>query len=130
MTLQFSLKNGTEASLYTFSRTWTPPCTTLRLATGPLALLKVCFLVADEGSLAVEDLLLGLPVLRHLGIDTKTLLEERREELQGMDCSTVTGKATESGRLRRLMVVRLNHVSNEDVANTSRFSFEQPPPPC
>lgn len=74
VSLQLALKDADRAQLFTFSQTWTPPPTVLRSAAGPLALVNVTFLVADA-NLAAEDLLIGLPVLRHLGVDSKALLE-------------------------------------------------------
>lgn len=49
------------------------------------ALLNVEYLVADA-NLAVEDLLIGLAVLRHLGVDTKTILEKLHDLLYRSDC--------------------------------------------
>lgn len=111
VTMQVSLKVGSDAEKFTFSRTWTPTRIVMKLAAGPLALLNVELLVADA-DLAAEDVLIGLPVLRHLGVDTKTLLEERRDLLNGMDCSSIP--ATEQkglpGRVGRLMIARLNRI--------------------
>lgn len=46
------------------------------LVTGPCELVKIIFKFADD-ELAVEDLLIGLPVLQNLGVDTKNFQEER-----------------------------------------------------
>lgn len=54
----------------------------LRITVGPLALVNVVLLVLDD-ELAAEDVLLGLPLLQHLGIDTKTMLEKHRDNLDG-----------------------------------------------
>lgn len=40
-----------------------------------MALMNVTFLVADDETVC-EDLLLGFPVLRYLGVDFPTLLEQ------------------------------------------------------
>lgn len=82
ITLQVALKYSSDGARFSFSRTWTALRTVLKLTSGPLALLNLQYLVADA-DLDVEDLLLGLPVLRHLGVDTKTVLEERRDLLDG-----------------------------------------------
>lgn len=60
----------------------------LHLSVGPLALLNINFLVADA-ELTEHDLLIGQPVLKHLGIDSKTTLENNRAQLNEMDCSCV-----------------------------------------
>lgn len=113
ITLQVALKSGANAETFTFSRSWTPPRLVLKLSAGPLALLNVRFLVADA-DLAVEDLLIGLPVLRHLGVDTKTLLEERRDLLDGTDCNLhhLDVGTSKMGRVSRLMIARLNRLSD------------------
>lgn len=117
ISLQVALKDGDDPQKFTFSRTWTPPRTVLLLSAGPLALVNVTFLVADA-DLSVEDLLIGLPVLQHLGVDTKTLLEERRDLLDGSDCSSIgaANTGTPGGQVSRLMIARLNRVPNSHVS--------------
>lgn len=61
ITLQVALKEGSQATKFTFSRSSTVSSTVLKLSAGPLALLNIEYLVAD-GDLAVEDLLIGIPV--------------------------------------------------------------------
>lgn len=60
----------------------------------------------------MEDLLICLPVLRHLGLDTKTIHEDCRDVLHGTDCS---GVATNNfrGRIGRPIITRLNRVLTE-----------------
>lgn len=48
VTLKVDLKDGEEAEKFTFSRVWTVPYIFLKLSAGPLALLNVEFLVADN----------------------------------------------------------------------------------
>ena len=72
------------------SRTWTCPRLILHLAAGKLALFNVKFLVADGGP-ATGDLIIGLPVLRHLKVDTRTLLERNPKFPDGRDCAVVKG---------------------------------------
>ena len=88
--LQVALTDGGKPQTFTMSRTWTCPRVILHLAAGKLALLNVKFLVAD-GDLATGDLIIGLPVLRHLKVDTRTLLERNRKSLDGTDCAVVEG---------------------------------------
>lgn len=106
--LQVALKNGSSAETF-FSPTWTPPCVVLKLISGPLALVNVTFLVVDA-DLFAEGLSIGLPVLQHLGVNTKTLLEQRRDALDGSDCSSVSKAISgeNGGYVRRLMVARTN----------------------
>lgn len=121
VSLQVALKEDETAQSFTFSRRWTPPRTVLRLVAGPLALVNVTFLVADA-DLAVEDLLIGLPVLQHLGVDTKSLLENKRDVLNGTDCSTVKPHIT-GGHVSRLMIARLNRMTNEDFDARPRVNY-------
>ena len=68
--LQVALKQGEEPQKFSFSRIWTAPRTVLQLCTGSLALVDFKYLVADD-DLACEPILIGLPVLQHLQVDTK-----------------------------------------------------------
>lgn len=110
------MKDSTKAEKLKYSRIWTAPRTVLKLAAGLLALLIVEFLIA-EAELTVEDLLIGLPVLRHLGVDTKTLLKTRRDLLDGTDCADIKSENRPgmTGRVGRLLIARLYHVSIESV---------------
>lgn len=67
-------------------------------------------------------MLLGLPILQYLGVDTKTLLEDRRDLLDGTDCGKVSASARtrdgKTGKIGRLMLARLNRVENEAVVPT------------
>lgn len=116
--IQVALKSGDDAQSFTFSRTWTIPRTVLQLASGQLALANVSFLVADD-ELACEELIIGLPVLRHLQVDTRTLLENNRSVLDGSDCSHVGNPTTRSrgGIVSRMMFARMNRVVPEHTAN-------------
>lgn len=110
LVLQVALMKGDKAQTFRFSRTWTPPRTVLRLSTGPLALTNLKFFVADD-ELAAEEILIGLPVLRHLGVDTKTMLERDRERLDGADCSALKSSKN-GGSVSRLMIARHNRIVN------------------
>ena len=109
--LSVALKAGQDPETFSFSRSWTSPRTVLHLSSGQLALSKVTFLVADD-DLSCEDLLLGLPVLRHLQVDTRTLLEGRVSRLDCADCSHIGYLTTISrgGSVTRMMIARLNRV--------------------
>lgn len=88
VTIQVALKDDSEAETFRFSRTWTVPHIVLPLTAGPLALVNVVLLVPDD-KLAGEDVLMGLSLLQNLGIDTKTMLEQHRDNLDGADCSVI-----------------------------------------
>lgn len=92
-----------------------------------MALINITYLVAD-GDLAVQDLLIGLPVLKHLGVDTKLLLEVRRALLDGPYCSTTraVGNGTHGGQVSRLMIARLNRVLNKSVEAVMNASNDRP----
>lgn len=75
-----------------------------------LALTKISFRVSDDylscDEVSCEDLLIGLLVLRHLKIDSRTLLESRRDILDGMDCIEVGNhKTTSQGLVGRLWLL-------------------------
>lgn len=88
VTVQVALKEKSEAQTFTFSREWAVPRLLLHLSVGPLAFLNVSFLVANA-ELTEPDLLIGQPVLKHLGIDSRTMLENNRAQLNETDCSGV-----------------------------------------
>ena len=88
VTMLVALRNRKNPDSFQFSRSYTIPRLILHLSAGQLALTKAMFLVSDD-DLAEEDLLIGLPLLRHLGIDSRTMLENNRSQLHGTDCSDV-----------------------------------------
>lgn len=116
--LQLALKDSEEKKSFTLSRIWTPLHATLFLTAGPLLLANVSYLVTNA-ELAVEDLLLGLPVLQHLRVDTKLLSEERRDLLDGTDCSHIESSSTRGGQVSRRMIARLNGLSIENTTYVS-----------
>lgn len=122
--IQVALRDSSEAASFTFSRVWTVPRLVLKLSAGQMALLNVSFLVADDET-ACEDLLVGLPVLRHLGVDTRTLLERRWGELHNTDCAGVDNPSRHhpAGRLGRLMVERLQ---DRDSPSTPSLNPDRP----
>lgn len=125
--LQVAPRKSEDAALFSFSRTWTAFRTLLHLAAGQLALANVTYLVADD-ELACEDPLPGLPVLRHIHVDTKPLLETTRTALDGADCSFVGTPAIgdRSGRLSRMMVDRLNSIVPQHPTTTPQLSESRP----
>lgn len=85
VSLRVARKKDKNPDKFTFCRTWTPPRTVIHLSAGQMALVIVTYTVSNSERTA-EDLLIGLPILQHLGIDSKSLLEERSDQLDGSDC--------------------------------------------
>lgn len=105
--LQMLIRKGEDdkAQIFSFSRNFTAPQTIMHITSVKLALLNVTFLFADN-ELVFEDVLIGLPVLQHLRVDTHTLLELNRAALNGIDCSEVDNICTdELARNISLMVL-------------------------
>lgn len=113
VTVSVALKKDEEAQQFSFSRTWTVPRIILSLPSGKLAMLNVCFLVADD-DLACESVLVGLPLLEHMKVDTKTMLDENRDRLDGIDCGMVGNptRGGSTGYVGRVMVARYNAEGN------------------
>lgn len=80
----------------------------LKLSASRLALANVSFLV-DDDDLSCENLLVGFPVLHHLGIDSSTLLERSWVTLDGTDCSSINHSSMTKprGTLGCLIITRL-----------------------
>lgn len=86
--IQVALRGTGEPDTFSISSMWLVPHLVLKLSVGHMALLNDTFFVADEGT-AFEDLLIDLLVLRHLGVDSRSLLESNWNSLYGTDCATV-----------------------------------------
>lgn len=74
--LKVALEKKGDSGDYTFSRAWTVPATVLHFLVCQLALKNIKFLVADD-KMERDDRLIGSPVLCHLYVDAKTLLEKQ-----------------------------------------------------
>lgn len=72
VTLHVTLKIGSNAQHFKFSRGWTEPRTLLHLSSSQIALVNTRLLVSDH-ELACEDVLIDLRVLCHIQIDTKNI---------------------------------------------------------
>lgn len=90
----------------------------LHLPISQIVLKYIKSLIADD-KVESEDLLMGLPGLHHLRIDTKKQLEENIHDLNGTNCSFEDTQRKERGRLERLMNARLNR---QEVGNFAIFS--------
>lgn len=95
-TVQVALCKEEDAQSFLFSPLWLVPRVILHLASGQLALCNVSFSNADDG-LACEDLLIVLPLLQHLCINSKTLLKNNCSELDGTNCADVRNTTTKLG---------------------------------
>lgn len=131
---QVALTNTKKAESFNFSRLWKVPRLVMELSAGRLAINNVSFLVTDD-DLACEDPLIGLPVLRHLGIDSRTLLERNCAMLDGTDCSFVGHPSAPDryGSLGRLMIARLQRsagCARSTVTDSDTDNDDRPDPAC
>lgn len=111
--MQVALKQGSDAQSSSFSRSWTVPRVVIQTLTGPIGLLHIVLLVADN-DLTEEDILLGRPVSTHLGIDSITLLAQHRSGLDGTDCALVNTHTPGTRSVGQLMLVRLQQVEGSN----------------
>jgi hypothetical protein len=72
----------------------------LQLPAGPLRLRNVRWLVADQ---EMDEVLLGRPLLKELGLDAPSHLSANRQEYHDMDCAHVPSAAT-GGKLSRVII--------------------------
>lgn len=110
MEIQLPLKNtDSKPIVFSCQRTWTVPRTILSLSSGRLALCNISYLVVD-GELTDDQLLIGLPVLQHLKVDTRTLLERHKKSLDGTDCLSVGNPTikSKSATVKRLVTQQPN----------------------
>ena len=107
-------QNDTKAISFQCQRTWTVPRTVLTLSSGQLALCNISYLVVD-GDLTEEQMLIGLPVLQHLKVDTRTLLEQNRNQLDETDCISVGNPSVSSKgtSVKRLKTQNEEHLSQD-----------------
>lgn len=82
-----------------------------------MVLRNILFLISDA-SLASEDILIGLPVLKHLEIDSRALLERNCAHLDGMNYSSfpLPSASDKRSSLGRIMIGRLERSETEDMA--------------
>lgn len=59
-----------------------------------------------------------IPALLHLGVDTKTLLDERGDLIDGCDCSSIkVDRKGIGGSVSPLMIARIKRVTNDAVTD-------------
>lgn len=73
VTVQVAPEADTERQTFKFSREWKVPRLTFHHAAGRLALLNISLPIPDD-DLACEYLLVGQPVIHHLGIESRKLV--------------------------------------------------------
>jgi hypothetical protein len=88
----------------------------LQLPSGPLRLRNVKWLVADK---SMDEVLLGRPLLKELGLDAPSHLSANRQEYHDMDCVYVPSAVT-GGKLSRL-------ITRADMALTAPGFLHQRP---
>lgn len=122
--IQVALKNSGEPSPFRFSRTGAVSRLILQLFAKRMVLLNVPFLIADDET-AFKDLLIGFPVLRHLGANSRTLLEQKWTKLDGTDRANVErpSESTVFGRLGGLMIARM---TKDDRPVLPKFNPQRP----
>lgn len=125
VTMQVALKDEDDAKQFKISQIWSVPRTILKLFADPLPLLNLECLVSNS-DLAVKDFLLGLPVIRHLEVDTKTLLEERKDLLDGSNRSIISilMKSKQISHVSYLMIARFSDVVIENLRMTGKILDE------
>jgi hypothetical protein len=95
----------------------------LHLAAGPLCLRNVKWLVVEH---AMDEVLLGRPLLEALGLDAPTHLSAARENYNNMDCSEVPSMIT-GGKLTRLLLRGLVEPPEETIGTiVSSLGHEAP----
>lgn len=78
----------------------------------------------DDWDPSTEDLLIGLPVLQHYDIDTKTLLEDHLVLLDSVNCSTIKAAScgSQEGQVSKFMTAGLNRINNNNVKTVMESS--------
>lgn len=113
-----AMRDGEKVPSFSFIRILIPPRTILRLSVGLLALENVSLFVKDV-DLSDGDLLIGNPVLKHLGVDTTTLLEQHSNVLDGAYCSDVQHKSMSGGSaIVRLVLARQDDIFIKEKGKT------------
>lgn len=104
-----ALKDTESHASFTFAREWTVHEPVRKLSSNQMDFWNVSVPVADY-STAGQDVIIGLPILLHLGIDLCTLLKRVWIRLTSMECSSgfYNKKADECGTIGRWIIARLN----------------------
>lgn len=119
--IQVAVRDNSHAKRFKLSKTWTVrQCIVLCLTTGPPALVNITFLFHDD-VFAAEDVLLILPLLKHLVISTTKMLEKHHGNLDSADCYDIQPNDSDRkmGVVGRLMIERLKHLHGYEPKNVT-----------
>lgn len=110
-----------------FSRVWKVTRLLLESFACYLDLRNVTFLVADT-ELACDDLFIGIKVLLHICIDSRTFLERKKSMLDGTVCNNIEHPSVLEfrGCLGRLMITLFERVQGEDPMKNMERSSSMP----
>lgn len=121
VTINVALNQGDEEQELRFSRPWTVPRLTLQLSSAQLTLTNISFLVTVD-HFCCEDLVIVLPMLQHLRIDRKTLLEAQFNALDGTECAEVGNPTVgPEGSVGRLMVAHMQQVKAPEYKDGQKY---------
>lgn len=95
----------------------------MHLAASSLALLSVSVFVG-YAKIMGEDKRLGCPVLKHLDIDLRTVLENNRSSLDGTGCADIGMLATKTKSVGRCLISR--HQVIKGITTISSENTHQP----
>lgn len=110
--IQVALSSGESAESFKFFLSCNFPLNILHFGAWTANLSEY---YVSEGDIYCAYIMIGLPVLRHLDVDTKILLEPSHAALNCADSSTVSNTTTSngSGRVSHMKVAHLNRVADE-----------------
>lgn len=111
--IEVALTSTDRAETFQFSRVWKVPHLVMELPSRRLARTKTSF---SDAAIASEDVIIGLPVLQHLGIDSRTLLERNHARLCDPHCVSVPHPSVSKtcGSLGRLMITRHHRLNGRE----------------
>ena len=100
---------------------------TVHGATSSEAIRPLKFCVDPEYLESVITLVIGLPVLKHLQVDTRTLLEKNRAALDGVEYTDVGNPTTlQGGAVSRIMIARLSRLREEEFKTPDDGKSDRP----
>lgn len=111
--IQVLLKDNSEVKSVKFFEEVDSATFCFCLTAGLLAHINVNVLVPG---LAAEDVLFGLPLLNHIGVDTKEILKKNRDNLDGAGCSDIKTNESDGvmGKVGCLTIAKLNRVYGDE----------------
>lgn len=85
---------------------WAVPRTVVQRTDGLLKIVDVIFILSDDES-AADDVIIGLPIMQNLGIETKKMLEKITTTSMVLFVSIIN-RLGETRKVGRPMIARLN----------------------